>query len=68
MSAVECTRLQGQGLLGKARLSCQCKVEGNIHLKPWKTLSNSEYEDPGSAPAEDITPEPEWVPLEELAV
>lgn len=68
MTAAEFMRLEQEGLLGKARLSCQCLAEGEMHLKPLKTVSNSEHSDPGSEPAGEITPEPEWVPLEEIPV
>lgn len=68
MTAAEYIRLEQEGLLGKARLSCQCRAEGDMHLKPLMTLSTSEHGDPGPAPAEEITPEPEWAPLEELAI
>lgn len=66
MTAAEFMRLEQEGLLGEARLSCQCLAVGEMHLKPLKTVSNSEHSDPGSEPAEEITPEPEWVPLEEI--
>lgn len=68
MTAAEYIRLEQEGLLGKVRLSCQCKVEGDMRLKPLKTVSRGEHEDPGAAPADVITPEPEWAPLEELAI
>lgn len=66
MTTAEFMRLDQEGLLGEARLSCQCEVEGDMHLKPLKTVSNSEHSDPGGKPADKITPEPEWVPLDEI--
>ncbi|MDX1600494.1 MAG: 2Fe-2S iron-sulfur cluster-binding protein [Anaerolineales bacterium] len=66
MTTAEFMRLEQEGLLGEARLSCQCKVEGDMHLKPLKTVSNSEHSEPGSEPEDEITPEPEWVPLDEI--
>ena len=63
-TVAEFNRLKKSGLLGQVRLSCQCLVEGDMHVKPLKTLSNSNYDDPGSTPEDDITPDPEWIPLE----
>ncbi|GAB4396243.1 MAG: 2Fe-2S iron-sulfur cluster-binding protein [Anaerolineales bacterium] len=43
------------------RLSCQCLVEDDMHLSVINTLQSSGLDDPGSRPADQITPEPEWV-------
>ncbi len=66
MTAAEFMRLQENDLLWKARLSCQCLAQGKMHLKPLKTLSESEHDDPGPEPADEITPEPEWAPLDDI--
>ena len=63
-TVAEFNRLSQKDLLGEVRLSCQCLVEGDMHLKPLKTLSNSNPDDPGSTPEKEITPDPEWIPLD----
>lgn len=63
-TVAEFNRLKKAEALGEFRLSCQCLVEGDMHVKPLKTLSNSNYDDAGSTPEKNITPEPEWIPLE----
>lgn len=63
-TTAELDRLMGTGLEEQVRLSCQCQVEGDMKLKVLQTLSNSNLEQAGSRPADEITPEPEWIPLE----
>lgn len=60
----EYERLARADLLGKVRLSCQCLVEGDMHVRPLMTVSTTEYDDPGPRPEDHITPEPEWLPVE----
>lgn len=43
------------------RLSCQCLVEGDMHLTVINTLQSSGLDDPGKRPTDHITPTPEWV-------
>ena len=63
-TVAEYNRLKKDDRVGEFRLSCQCLVEGDMHVKPLKTVSNSNYDDPGSTPEDHITPEPEWISLE----
>lgn len=62
-TVAEYDRLRSGGLLGRARLSCQCHVEDGMHLRPLKTLSNSEFDDPGRTPEDEITPDPVWIQM-----
>lgn len=60
MTAAEHERLEEHELLGLARLSCQILCENDMRLQVLKTVSNSDLDDAGPRPAEDITPPPEW--------
>lgn len=62
-TAAEFIRLEQEGLQDDVRLSCQCLVEGEMTVRPLMTVSTTEYEDPGARPQDEITPEPEWIPL-----
>ena len=46
------------------RLSCQCLVEEGMHVRVIHTLQNTGLDSPGDQPADEITPEPVWIPLE----
>lgn len=61
MTEAEAMRLMQQDNLGEFRLSCQCKMTHDMHVKPLMTLDNTEMDDPGPRPEEEITPEPVWV-------
>lgn len=61
MTRAEYNKLDLQDLLGEARLACQILVEGDMALRPLLTLRASGLPDPGPAPKETLTPEPEWV-------
>lgn len=50
-----------EDLLGNVRLSCQVPCDHDMTVEPLMTLANMELDDPGSRPADDITPDPEWV-------
>lgn len=63
-TVAERDRLESDGLLGEFRLSCQCLMVDGMHVRPLRTLSNSEHSDPGPTPEEEITPEPDWIPVE----
>ncbi len=60
MTQAELDKLQEQGNLGKFRLSCQIPCDHDMTVKPLMTLSNSELDDPGSRPQDNITPDPVW--------
>jgi ferredoxin len=61
MTAAELERLQARDLLGQARLSCQILCEGDMKIEVLQTLANSDLDDPGPRPADEITPAPVWV-------
>ncbi len=46
------------------RLSCQCLVEGDMYIHGIHTLQSTGLDSPGDEPANVITPEPVWIPLE----
>ena len=56
MNAAEKEKLESQGNLGKFRLSCQCAVEQDMHVKVLMPFSESGLEDPGPPPEQHITP------------
>jgi len=60
MTEAERVRLEDRGLLGQTRLSCQIPCAGEMTVKPLMTVSSSGADDPGSRPADEITPEPTW--------
>jgi ferredoxin len=61
MTKAELERLTRGDLLGEVRLSCQILCDHEMTVTPVYRLSESEHDDPGSRPADHITPEPEWV-------
>ncbi len=56
MTDAERTKLESQGKLGEFRLSCQCTVEQDIHVKVLLPFSESGLDDPGSRPEDQVTP------------
>jgi ferredoxin len=56
MSQAEKDKLESQGNLGKFRLSCQCVVDQDMHVKVLKPFSESGLGDPGPRPEEHVTP------------
>ncbi|HEY43080.1 MAG TPA: (2Fe-2S)-binding protein [Anaerolineae bacterium] len=46
------------------RLSCQCLVEEDMHVRVIHTLQSTGLDSPGGEPADEITPEPVWIRLE----
>jgi len=42
--------------LGDFRLSCQCTVDHNMHVKVLLSFSESGLEDPGPRPEDQVTP------------
>lgn len=61
MTAAERDKLQEQDNLGKFRLSCQIPCDHDMTVAPLMTLSNTDMDDAGGRPEDQITPEPEWV-------
>lgn len=45
----------------EARLSCQIQAADGMEIEILNRLAGSGRPDPGSRPADDITPEPEWI-------
>lgn len=61
MTKAERDRLEEGGLLGEVRLSCQIPCAHDMAVEVVYPFAESDLEDPGPTPKEDITPEPEWV-------
>lgn len=64
MTRAEADKLRDKGLLGEARLSCQCTVSQDMTVEPLMTKQTEGWPDTGPTPAETIQPEPEWVDAE----
>jgi ferredoxin len=56
MTVAEKEKLESQGNLGKFRLSCQCIVDQDMHVRVLKPFSDSGLDDPGPRPENDVTP------------
>ncbi len=56
MTEAEKAKLEAKGDLGKYRLSCQCTVDADMHVKVLQPFSESGLEDPGPAPADVVEP------------
>ena len=67
MTVAERDKLTDKGLLGQVRLSCQILCDHDMTMRPLKTLSTSDVDDPGPEPQSTITPEPEWTTVPEQA-
>ena len=52
----EKAKLENQDSLGKYRLSCQCTVDHDMHVKVLMPFSESGLDDPGSRPKDHMTP------------
>ena len=61
MTAAEQQVLAARGLSG-VRLSCQIRCDHDMTVRAVSRLAGSGRPDPGSTPATDITPPPQWVP------
>ena len=53
--------LEARGVTG-VRLSCQIRFDHDMAVRAISRLEGSGRPDPGSTPAPDITPPPEWIP------
>ena len=62
-TVAERDKLREKGESG-IRLSCQCLVEDGMRVRVINTLQSTGLDSPGDEPADEITPEPEWIPLE----
>ena len=56
MTEAEKEKLESQGNLGRFRLSCQCRVDHDMHVKVLNPFSASGLDDPGPRPEDHITP------------
>lgn len=56
MTKAERTKLEKTDSLGKFRLSCQCMVNYDMHVKVLMPFSESGLDDPGSRPEAQMTP------------
>jgi ferredoxin len=56
MTAAEKEKLESQDNLGKFRLSCQCTVDHDMHVKVLMPFGKSGLDDPGSQPEDHVTP------------
>ena len=56
MTNAEKEKLESQGNLGQFRLSCQCTVDHDMHVKVLKPFSGSGMDDPGPRPQDYVTP------------
>ena len=56
MTEAEKTKLESQENIGKFRLSCQCTVDHDMHVKVLMPFSESSLDYPGKRPEDHITP------------
>ena len=56
MTEAERAKLEDKDSLGKVRLSCQCIVTHDMHVKVLMPFSESGLDDPGSRPEDHMTP------------
>ena len=56
MSEAEQAKLENQGNLGIFRLSCQCTLDDDMHVKVLLPFSESGLDDPGPRPEDFVTP------------
>ncbi len=61
MTTAEKAKLEEKGDLGKYRLSCQCLVESDMHVKVLQPYSELEEEENRPGLVDRITPDPVWV-------
>jgi ferredoxin len=63
MTVAERDVLAAKGASG-VRLSCQIICDHNMMVRAISRLTGSGRPDPGSTPASEITPPPQWIPKE----
>ncbi|TCJ19952.1 (2Fe-2S)-binding protein [Rubrobacter taiwanensis] len=61
MTRAELEVLEARGHLGDFRLSCQAVCDRDMRVRVLMTVSSTGLDGPGPEPADEITPEPEWV-------
>lgn len=62
MTQAEFSKLTERGLIHQVRLSCQIVCEHDMSIEPINTLANTGLDDRGSRPADQVTPDPIWIP------
>ena len=61
MTVAEHDKLTANEQLGEFRLSCQCIVSEDMHVRPMLNLADSGLDDAGPPVEEHMTPDPVWV-------
>ncbi|MBE9524016.1 MAG: (2Fe-2S)-binding protein [Chloroflexi bacterium] len=61
ITQAEQDKLESQGNMGKFRLSCQCLVEDDMHVKVLMPFADSGLDDPGPKLEDQITPQAVWI-------
>ncbi len=56
MTEAEKKKLEAQNNLGKSRLSCQCTLDRDMHVKVLFPFRKSGLDDPGPRPEDHVTP------------
>ena len=56
MTEAEKSKLESQGNLGQFRLSCQCTVDHDMHVKVLLPFSESGLDSHGDRPKDQVTP------------
>ena len=56
INAAEKEKLESQDKLGEFRLSCQCTVDHDMHVKVLMPFGESGLDDPGGHPEDQVTP------------
>lgn len=67
MTVAEAEKLREKGLAGRARLSCQIRLDRDMTVRPVMTRQTEGWPDTGPAPAEEIEPAPTWTTREAVA-
>ena len=60
ITEAEKERLTANNLLDEYRLSCQILCDQDMTIEPAMTMQNSDVDDPGRRPQDEITPEAVW--------
>lgn len=56
MTEAERDKLESQGKMGEFRLSCQCTIDQDMHVRVMNPFSESGLDDPGPRPEDHVTP------------
>ena len=61
MTEAEKELLEARELVGEARLSCQIACQGEMSVAAGMTVAATEFDDAGTRPETNVTPDPVWV-------